>query len=761
MTRIPRQKCKDSSKDLQQDKVEAEVPWSQVKMDDIFYDAPQVLPSQSASNTNIPLEQAPSGTNTALRDHFMRLMQAEREDKERLLAARREWESRNAAAEATGTDDTGDDQLDDDAEWDSGLWNQTLYRFKDSNEVFSEPPVWQRQEDASAEGRYTLQFSKEGPRVHDFLESNDITCLIFKTYSPGLLDRPLSRVERTIDGEPLISPESESLLFVSEDMIEAVEEYLSAQPDFPKLFPDFDARKEIYAPYLFWFTFRSGYPSALRSLSPRHRALIKDLEELILGQYGEEYACVDDQLLRGVVSAEAMKYLVKPGDVLVSEEDGVVQAYLAASWAKEVTIAISKADQHSGPRRWEISAWSYGVDGTFYIKDTTLEMELDFRSPGEKIDLRQLNKMPIQYTTLETSMALQERGKAYWWCREKRLVSYYGEAGAEYIESGERFMIDLETYKSLQISEQNLTESNPKRKKMSPLLMLFDDPPSAPYLFLFPPTIPGYSLSNKKWVNLEIDKIQSIQWDKRAFENLVVDEIDKELLKAAVATRRSLRRGIDILEGKDDGLKILLHGSSGTGKTFTAESLAELVEKPLYRLTCADFGTEPKEAERCLRSAFYFGKRWGCIILLEDMDIFLEEDTSRDVRHNALLAVILHALESYSDTVILTARQTNRLNEAFRSRIRLIFHYRNPDRSQRLRIWQNFIGQVKEVDQLKIDHERIDPHFDELAEIMMNGRQIRDTITTACECAVLQGQKLKAVGLKHVIKLAEKHGCGI
>jgi hypothetical protein len=218
-------------------------------------------------------------------------------------------------------------------------------------------------------------------------------------------------------------------------MIEAAEEYLWAQPKFEGIFPDFDARQEISAPYLFWFTFRSGYSSALRSLSPRHRALIKNLGKWISDQYGEIYKRVDGELLRGVILADTMQYLVKPGDVLVSEEGGVVQEYMAASWAKEVTPGSSHAFQKSGSRRWEISAWSYGAEGTFYEKYTTLEMELDVRGPEDKVDLRQLDLMPIQYTALETSMALQQRGKSYWRCREKRLVSYYGDPGTDCIES--------------------------------------------------------------------------------------------------------------------------------------------------------------------------------------------------------------------------------------------------------------------------------------------------------------------------------------
>jgi AAA+ superfamily predicted ATPase len=262
-------------------------------------------------------------------------------------------------------------------------------------------------------------------------------------------------------------------------------------------------------------------------------------------------------------------------------------------------------------------------------------------------------------------------------------------------------------------------------------------------------------------VSLEIDKIQSIRWNKRAFENLVIDETDKELLKAAVMTRLNPRTGIDILTGKDDGLKILLHGSSGTGKTYTAESLAELVEKPLYRLTCAELGTEPKEAERCLKSALYLGKRWDCIILLDDVGIFLEEDTSRALKHNALLADLLHALESYSGTVVLTARKISRLSEAFRSRIRLILHYQDPDHEQRQRIWHNFIDQVKAVDPLNIDSGEAEKNLAKVAKILMNGREIRDTITTTRQYAKFNGWNMEYADLNHVIKLTKSRGCGV
>lgn len=66
----------------------------------------------------------------------------------------------------------------------------------------------------------------------------------------------------------------------------------------------------------------------------------------------------------------------------------------------------------------------------------------------------------------------------------------------------------------------------------------------------------------------------------------------------------------DMIEGKGKGLIILLHGGPGTGKTLTAESVAELAERPLYRVTCGDIGTDPESVERYLDSALYIGKIW-------------------------------------------------------------------------------------------------------------------------------------------------------
>ena len=69
----------------------------------------------------------------------------------------------------------------------------------------------------------------------------------------------------------------------------------------------------------------------------------------------------------------------------------------------------------------------------------------------------------------------------------------------------------------------------------------------------------------------------------------------------------------------------ILKGGPGTGKTFTAESVAELAEKPLFRVTCGDIGTKPEDVEKYLESVLNLSKIWGCVVLLDEAEVFLEK----------------------------------------------------------------------------------------------------------------------------------------
>lgn len=99
-------------------------------------------------------------------------------------------------------------------------------------------------------------------------------------------------------------------------------------------------------------------------------------------------------------------------------------------------------------------------------------------------------------------------------------------------------------------------------------------------------------------VHLFVNNIKPVNWNKEAFEKLVLPPRMKNTVHALVTARKlattaelsavpdKRKKRDDIIRNKGKGLIMLLHGGPGTGKTLTAESVAELAELPLYSVTC-------------------------------------------------------------------------------------------------------------------------------------------------------------------------------
>ena len=118
--------------------------------------------------------------------------------------------------------------------------------------------------------------------------------------------------------------------------------------------------------------------------------------------------------------------------------------------------------------------------------------------------------------------------------------------------------------------------------------------------------------------------------------------------------------------------------------------------------------------------------------------------------------VNLRILEYYEGILILTSNRVGTFDEAFKSRIQLSLHYENLTKSQRIKIWKNFFNRLKLLPEKKIDFDDVESYVEELAEHDMNGRQIRNAITTARQLAQFKNKIMNYSHLRHVIRVAGK-----
>jgi SpoVK/Ycf46/Vps4 family AAA+-type ATPase len=257
---------------------------------------------------------------------------------------------------------------------------------------------------------------------------------------------------------------------------------------------------------------------------------------------------------------------------------------------------------------------------------------------------------------------------------------------------------------------------------------------------------------------LPVEKIRDVRWSSDTFDRrLVLKSTKKELIKALVTvhTSSSKPQKSDIIEGKGKGLILLFHGPPGTGKTLTAESIAEFAQRPLYRVTCGDIGTEPESVEKYLESVLYIGTVWRCVVLLDEADVFLEERTPTDLQRNALVSVFLRTLEYFEGILILTSNRVGTFDEAFKSRVQMAMHYQRLDRKERLEVWHMFFQDMLEVNErLKI--EELHDKLAVLAQEDLNGRQIRNIINTARQLARYRNEVLAYTHIDQALEVAKE-----
>jgi hypothetical protein len=181
---------------------------------------------------------------------------------------------------------------------------------------------------------------------------------------------------------------------------------------------------------------------------------------------------------------------------------------------------------------------------------------------------------------------------------------------------------------------------------------------------------------------------------------------------------------------------------------MTAEAVAEVTHRPLYCVSCSELGTTASELETSLARVLSTAASLNAVLLLDEADVFLEARSPHDLIRNAQVSIFLRLLEYYKGMLFLTTNRIHSFDDAFHSRIHITLGYAECDRQTRHHIWRNFEATIEGG--LGVS----DAEWMELMAWELNGRQIRNVLSSAKALAEDRGGRLGMEDLRIVLEIS-------
>ncbi|KAI8667212.1 AAA domain-containing protein [Fusarium sp. Ph1] len=557
----------------------------------------------------------------------------------------------------------------------------------------------------------------------------------------------------------------ESIIWVNEAAQDGIKAILEA---FPNRFPGFQNPPDLLGlgdadsmddhfqgfsrPYFLFYLYGKTLIEALEEveMDDLMRKSLLSLCQWMESNYREEWDEADALFAQGKVNQGCLNILFQPGELVVHH------GFDKNRSASGAIVPWFPSNTSEPGRQSRFCSWEFNGHLTRLWRSSVVPPQPRWvRSQYNRVvDITSLMSYPLRFAPGDLKAKLIARGQRFWAFRRQKLVCYNENDQDGIFRVERRFMIDYDMYRRLH------PFNGVFRRLYDPdwggdELMGIEEPPED-FLYCLPPTIHGFDFTTKTWKTLDVDRITEVTWNKRAFSQLVAPPETKELIQAVVSAHGERKNmGLDIIEGKGQGLLVLLHGGPGTGKTLTAESIAEEQERPLYRVTCGDIGTEPREVERYLGDVLEIGRAWGCVVLLDEADVFLEERSFSDQKRNAIISIFLRILEYYDGILILTTNRIGSFDEAFKSRIQLALGYPTLNEEDRLKIWSNFVQMLPRTKD-RVDMEDLQMNLPKLARDEINGREIRNIITTARHLAKFRKETLRYQHMRDALRSSQK-----
>ncbi|KAK6064498.1 AAA family ATPase [Seiridium cupressi] len=199
----------------------------------------------------------------------------------------------------------------------------------------------------------------------------------------------------------------------------------------------------------------------------------------------------------------------------------------------------------------------------------------------------------------------------------------------------------------------------------------------------------GFSFRAKEWGAFAVNQITNVIWNDTAFDRLILDEKKQRMISNLVTAHQVDSAG------------------PGVGKTLTAEAVAEMTQRPLYVVSAGELGTNIITTDDRLSMALEMARRWGCVLLIDEADVFLHKRNIGNLERNALVSLFLRRLEYFEGIMILTTNRDKDMDEAFTSAWPHAFQVQLPfvGRNKPIQVVERFSESSAERDHLAVSEE--------------------------------------------------------
>lgn len=225
----------------------------------------------------------------------------------------------------------------------------------------------------------------------------------------------------------------------------------------------------------------------------------------------------------------------------------------------------------------------------------------------------------------------------------------------------------------------------------------------------------------KTQIRNKIKKLADKTRTTLTLEDLVLPRKLKDQLRSIIAAVRNRRKifeewgfGEKLTTGR--GLCVLFRGDSGTGKTLSAEIIANELGMTLYRVRIPAIvskyvGETEKNLEKCFREA----AASGAVLLFDEADSIFSKRTevkdANDRYSNMEVNLLLQEVERFQGIVILTTNLDAAIDDAFERRLNHKLDFPFPEARDRARIWKRLLPKQAPLAD-DIDFEALGKDFD-------------------------------------------------